>query len=87
MNMVEANGQQDMFRIRAFVMLQGLHGEITMNMRLTNKAPTCYTLIKREFGLKGSREKVFHLYKDYLSKTYGDMDTSKYTLDKKIKLG
>lgn len=27
-------------------------------MRLTNKARTCYSIAKSEFGLKGNREKV-----------------------------
>ena len=39
-------------------------------MKLTAKAPSSYTLIKRELGFKGDREKVYNLYKEYLKKTY-----------------
>jgi len=27
-------------------------------MRLTRKAPTCYSLIKKEYGLRGNKQKV-----------------------------
>jgi hypothetical protein len=29
-----------------------------MGMRLTGKAPSCLSIVKREFGFKGNREKV-----------------------------
>ena len=35
----------------------GLETEM-MGMRLTRKAPTCYSIIKSEYGLKGNKAKV-----------------------------
>ena len=45
---------------RMLHLLMGLRMETKSKgrMRLTSKAPTCYTLVKREFGLKGNRQKV-----------------------------
>jgi len=59
-----------MISIRAFTMLNGLRGEIDYNMKLTGKAPSCYTTIKKELGFKGNREKVYNLYKRYLEEIY-----------------
>jgi hypothetical protein len=39
-------------------------------MKLTAKAPSSYSLIKRELGIKGNREKVYDLYKEHLKETY-----------------
>ena len=45
---------------RMLLMLNGLKMETETNgrLRLTGKAPTCYTLVKREYGLKGNLQKV-----------------------------
>ena len=43
------------FRIK--MLLMGLKTEIR-GMRLTYKGPTCYSIIKKEFGLKGNKQKV-----------------------------
>ena len=45
----------DLFRLMTLV--RGLRMEI-LGMRLTSKGSTCYAIAKREFGLKGSRQKV-----------------------------
>lgn len=50
-------GREATTHFRKRMLLVGLRGEIR-GMRLTGKAPTCYSLIKREFGLKGSRTEV-----------------------------
>ena len=42
---------------RFLTMIQGLKAEIR-GMRLTSKGRTCYSMLKREYGFKGSREKV-----------------------------
>ena len=44
---------------RAQTILRGLYMEAKHNMRLTAKAPTCYSLAKKEFGLKGNKAKVY----------------------------
>ena len=68
--MVMVTGYENIGCIRAFTLLTGLRGEIDYNMKLTAKQPSSYTLIKRELGFKGNREKVYDLYKEYLKETY-----------------
>ncbi len=63
-------GYENIKCIRAFTLLSGLRGEIDYNMKLTAKAPSSYSLIKRELGIKGNREKVYDLYKKHLKETY-----------------
>ena len=49
--------------LRAHTLRIGLASEIRgRGMRLTNKAPTCYSIIKRELGFKGSKMKVYAKY-------------------------
>ena len=43
----------------------GLEAEIR-GMRLTRKARTCYSLIKSEYGLKGSKAKVLDQFMEIL---------------------
>jgi hypothetical protein len=45
---------------RAQTILRGLYMEAKHNMRLTAKAPSCYSLAKKEFGLKGNKVKVYN---------------------------
>jgi hypothetical protein len=44
--------------LRLMYMVKGLLLEARTGMRLTRKAPSCYSLAKNEFGLKGNKEKV-----------------------------
>ena len=48
--------------LRAHTLRIGLESEIKHKMRLTSKGPTCYTIIKRELGFKGSKIKVYAQY-------------------------
>ncbi len=48
--------------LRAHTLRIGLEGEIMHKIRLTSKAPTCYTIIKRELGFKGNKVKVYAQY-------------------------
>jgi len=48
--------------LRAHTLRIGLESEIKHKMRLTSKAPTCYTIIKRELGFKGNKRKVYAQY-------------------------
>ena len=45
---------------RAQMILQGLYMEVKHNMRLTAKAPTCYSLAKKEYGWKGNKVSVYN---------------------------
>ena len=54
-------------RLRAMMILRGLEFEMKCpGMRLTGKAPKCTTILKRELGFKGSREKIYYQYLRYL---------------------
>lgn len=48
--------------LRAHTLRIGLESEIKHKMRLTGKAPTCYTIIKRELGFKGNKIRVYAQY-------------------------
>jgi hypothetical protein len=39
------------------ILIQGLKVEMK-GMRMTSKGRTCYSILRREYGFKGSREKV-----------------------------
>ena len=48
--------------LRAHTLRIGLESEIKHNMRLTGKAPSCYSIIKRELGFKGNKIRVYAQY-------------------------
>jgi hypothetical protein len=48
---------KDVDTYRLLTIRMGLKAE-AMGMRLTAKAPSCLSIVKREFGFKGNREKV-----------------------------
>jgi hypothetical protein len=54
----------DSHAVKMKLLLIGLRLEVKTNgkMRLTNKAPTCYSQVKNLFGLKGNREKVLNQF-------------------------
>jgi len=62
MNTTTLSTPEQINALRAHALRIGLESEINHKMRLTNKAPTCYTIIKRELGFKGSKIKVYAQY-------------------------
>ena len=63
-----ASGKQETTAFRTYMLLQGLTMEVETNggLRLTGKMPTAYSMVKREFGLKGNRKNVLNKLIDYL---------------------
>ncbi len=57
---------KDIASFRYMTLLVGLRSEIK-GVRLTNKARTCYSIIKSEFGLKGNKQSVLEQYEKILS--------------------
>lgn len=53
---------QQINALRAHTLRIGLAGEIRSGMKLTNKHPSCYSIIKRELGFKGGKCKVYAQY-------------------------
>ena len=53
----------------AIARLLTLHKGLKMEMiglRLTGKAPTCYSIVKKEYGFKGNKAKVLQQLEDFL---------------------
>ena len=50
-------GEQSVNVYRLLTIRMGLRAE-AVGMRLTAKAPSCLSIVKKEFGFKGNREKV-----------------------------
>lgn len=51
---------------RMATLLNGLKLEMK-GLRLTAKAPTCYSIIKKEYGFKGNRQKVLEQFEAYFN--------------------
>ena len=62
MTVLDTPNQIEAFRQRT--LLKGLEGEI-MGLRLS-RGRSCYSIIKEEFGLKGSKQKVYDQFKQLL---------------------
>jgi hypothetical protein len=61
-NAITLSTPEQINALRAHTLRIGLESEIRGGLRLTNKAPTCYTIIKRELGFKGNKVKVYAQY-------------------------
>ena len=63
---------------RILTMRKGLVLETRYNggFRLTAKAPTCYSMVKREFGFKGNRNKVLYQFEKLLRESGFPPDNS-----------
>lgn len=58
--MYEGKDQVNVFRMKT--LLLGLRLEVKTGMKLTNKAPSAYTIIKKEYGLKGNKISVYNQF-------------------------
>ena len=63
-----ATGRAQTTAFRTQMLLQGLDIETSTKgvLRLTAKAPTAYSIVKREFGFKGNRQNVLNQFVEYL---------------------
>jgi hypothetical protein len=55
--MYSFNGKDEVMSFRFLTLISGLKLE-TKGIRMTRKGPTCYSILKKEYGFKGSREAV-----------------------------
>lgn len=46
----------DFFRMAT--VLRGMKSELATGMRMTSKAPSCFTIARRDYGLKGNKQKL-----------------------------
>lgn len=58
--MYEGKDQVNLFRMRT--LLIGLRLEVNTGMKLTNRAPSAYSIIKKEYGLKGNKASVYNQF-------------------------
>ena len=61
-----ARGEENTKKVRIFYLRHGLKIE-TKGLRLTSKGRTCYSMIKREFGFKGNKEKVLKQLEEWIA--------------------
>ena len=63
---------EDILIFRMLTMRTGLKVEDKFNgeMRLTGKGRTCYSMVKREYGFKGNRNKVLYQLESYIRIQY-----------------
>lgn len=64
---VMITGAADINVYRLLVLRQGMKAEM-IGMRLTRKGPSCFSVVKKEFGLKGSKESVLAQFEAMLEK-------------------
>lgn len=65
-----ADGPEQVNRVRVLMIHQGLRME-EKGMRMTRKAPTCLSICKKEYGLKGSRESIRRQFEAMMRKMGG----------------
>jgi hypothetical protein len=51
------SGEDGVNLYRMATIIMGMKAEMR-GMRLTSKAPSCFTIARREYGLRGSKEKI-----------------------------
>lgn len=60
------------FRMAA--LLRGMKSELKTGMRLTGKAPSCFTIVRREYGLKGSKQKLIDQFEKLVQEENAKME-------------
>lgn len=55
-------GPDGVKRYRILTIASGLHLELRHGMKLTGRAPSCFTIARKEFGLKGNKEKIYQAF-------------------------
>lgn len=55
---IAATGKKAVNIFRLATIVQGMKFEMKTGMKLTSRAPSCFTIARREFGLKGNKDKL-----------------------------
>lgn len=61
--MSSITGEQNINHFRRFTLLKALKLEL---LGMKGRGPSAYSVIKREFGLKGNKQKVYDQFKKYV---------------------
>mgnify|MGYP006921339147 CR=1 FL=1 len=59
---IAANGKAGVNLMRLLMIKSGMEFESKTGMKLTGKAPSCFTIAKREYGFKGNKEKIYKAF-------------------------
>jgi len=60
--MISITGKEKTLAFRKVFLLNALRTEIDTGRRLTNKVPSAYSIIKKEFNLKGNKKDVLRKF-------------------------
>ena len=73
---VSFSGSRGVNLYRMITLYRGLGLELK-GMRLTRKAPTCYSIIRREYGLKGNKQRVLDQFEVLLEEAKAEATVKK----------
>jgi len=54
--------------------LHGMKVELRTGMKLTSRAPSCFTIAKKEYGLKGNKQKLIDQFEKLVSEENKKME-------------
>ena len=60
--MISITGKEKTLAFRKLFLLNALRTEIDTGRRLTNKVPSAYSIIKKEYKLTGNKENVYRQF-------------------------
>ncbi len=60
------------FRMAA--LLQGMKSELRTGMRMTRRASSCFTIVRREYGLRGNKQKLIEQFAKLVDEENMKMD-------------
>jgi hypothetical protein len=60
--MISITGKEKTLAFRKLFLLNALRTEIDTGRRLTNKVPSAYSIIKKEYKMTGNKENVYRQF-------------------------
>ena len=60
--MISIQGKEKTLAFRKLTLLNALELEINSGLKMTSKLPSAYSIIKKEFGYKGSKKEVYRRF-------------------------
>lgn len=72
------SGKEAVNFFRMVTLLRGMKSEFKTGMRMTSKAPSCFTIVRREYGLKGNKQKLIDQFEKLVLEENAKME---YTRD------
>tara|TARA_A100000172_G_scaffold3648_1_gene2262 strand:- start:96 stop:320 length:225 start_codon:yes stop_codon:yes gene_type:complete len=60
--MISITGKEKTLAFRKLTLLNALEIEVQTGLKMTNKLPSAYSIIKKEFNLKGNKKNVLRKF-------------------------